>query len=231
MMTRRQVIAGSTAGMVAGAVPFSQILLAQRGQARGQEDTRLLEHVGREFTRLYKAVKRDGRFRSADLQASAINHRLMALTFPDIRAAAADALAKGGIPPADHAKHQRQIDEVKRFFGVDVSKELAIIGPSMSQPAAARAALAQLAREGLGPTLLKMADALEAQAQLMAVRERDGRDRVELVQASAPYCVLYPQLEQAMEITCVAAYWLGIPGAVSCAVALVWKLTWYYICF
>lgn len=218
MITRRQVIAAT--GVVAGAsmVPLSKIVDAQRPP---RSDEAVLDHVGREFARLYKIAK-TGAVRSEHLQSAAANFRLMAVTFPNdlVKAAAARG---DSVQPQDHALHARQVQEVRRRFGLDISNE------AMPVPAGdRRATLARLSREGLAPTLLQIAASLEDRAAQIARRE-GAATPFQLAQFN-PYCSYLSASNAAMDIMCAAAFWLGPQGAVSCAVATVSFWSYYYLC-
>ena len=217
VITRRRVVAATGVVLGASLVPLSRIVDAQRAQ---RADDAVLDHVGREFARLYRIAKSQP-VRAEHLQSAAANFRLMAVAFPDqlVKTAA----ARGPLESQDHTQHERQIQEVRKRFGMDISAE----APPPPNPDR-RAVAARLAREGLAPTLLQIAASLETRAEQLAVR--DGVPTpFRLVQN--PYCVYLPAANTAMDILCAAAFWLGPQGAVSCAVATASYWTYFYLCY
>ncbi len=82
------------------------------------------------------------------------------MTYPDVR-----AQARKPRKPHDHRARARQVDEVQRMFGIDLSNEPEPAPLSAADDARVRE---RIGREGVGPTLLRMADAAEAKAARMA---------------------------------------------------------------
>ena len=129
------------AGTLAG--PLARLTLAQPAQSM---DESVLRHVGKEMARLYKVTRLQTMY-AEHYETLAANLRLLALAFPDIRAA-----ARKPPPPHDHRAHARRVEEVRKHLGIDISGEPE---PAPLTAAAEARLRTQLAKEGIGPTLLR----------------------------------------------------------------------------
>ncbi|MEQ1896297.1 MAG: hypothetical protein ABL971_02785 [Vicinamibacterales bacterium] len=217
-LPRRQffVTAGlGAAGTLAG--PLAQLTLAQPAQTL---DESVLRHVGKELARLY-TVTRSQPMYAEHYQTLAANLRLLALSFPDIRAA-----ARRPRPLHDHGAHARRVEEVRKHLGIDISGEPEPAPLTAAEEARLRT---QLAKEGLGPTLLRMADA--AQARATQVAKMGGAPQFRNAQ-SGQWCTLQPAVEVAVTVVCssYAALLDGAQAAVACAVAQIVIIIWRWVC-
>lgn len=213
----RRLFMGSVAGAGAGlALPLVTIAEPR------QEADPVLMHVGREMARLYKQ-QRSGRFFAEHYASLASNLRLMALVFPDIRALATRKPSRHHDTPAEHLK---RAEEVRRQFGIDISGEPMPAPLSAAEEAKARA---QLALEGLGPTLVKMAELADARGR---DRARNGNaPHVHRVQYN-PYCVYMPVLKMVATLVCIPVAALLNPALYMtvCSVAMVTQMVWEWVC-
>jgi hypothetical protein len=219
--TSRRLFLGNVAGAGAGlALPLVTI-----AQSRQKEADPVLVHVGREMARLYKQ-QRSGPFFAEHYASLAASLRLMALVFPDIRELARRRPRR---PVDDHAEHMKRADEVRKHFGIDISREASL--PTISAADEARMRR-QLAFEGLAPTLLKMADLAEARGREMA---RNGKaPQIQRVQEASPWCPYFPVLVTVQELVCLPV-WTVIPGGQAtwisvCSVAIVTRVVWQWFC-
>lgn len=208
-----------TAGLGAAgalALPLTPLGAAQQAPSR---DDAVLHHVGREMARLYTVTRSQPMYAEHYLTLAA-NLRLLAMVFPDIRAAARRPLVH------DHAAHGRRVEEVRRHFGLDISGEPEIAPLSGPDEARVRA---KLAKEGLAPTLNQMADLAEARAAQVA--RSGGVPQLRHVQ-SGLWCTLQPAVEFAVQVVC-ANFVLGaggVQGQVACAVAQMTIIVWRWVC-
>lgn len=203
------------AGTLAG--PLARLTLAQPAQSM---DESVLRHVGKEMARLYK-VTRSQTMYAEHYETLAANLRLLALAFPDIRAA-----ARKPPPPHDHRAHARRVEEVRKHLGIDISGEPE---PAPLTAAAEARLRTQLAKEGIGPTLLRMADAAEARASQMA--RTGGSPQFKSAQFGQ-WCTLTPAVELAYTIVC-SSYAASLGGAqalVACYVSQVVVIIWRWAC-
>jgi hypothetical protein len=208
-----------TAGLgAAGALTVPAAFLS--GQTPSRDDA-VMHHVGKELARLYKLQRRRN-LHAEHYESVAANLRLLAMLYPDIRAE-----ARKPRKPHDHRRRAREAEEVRKAFGVDISTE-----PEPAPLTAAEEARVRglLSREGLGPTLLKMADAAEAKAARMA-RTPDARP-FRNAQWSGLFCNFQPEIEVASQVICDLSY-AGIGGAqvvVACRVSMIVVVVWRWIC-
>lgn len=203
------------AGTLAG--PLTQLTGAQPAQTM---DESVLRHVGKEMARLYKVTKSQPMY-AEHFQALAANLRLLALAFPDVRAA-----ARKPRPPHDHGAHARRVEEVRKHLGIDISGEPEPAPPSAAEEVRVRALLA---KEGIGPTLLRMADAAEARAAQVA--KMGGAPQFRNAQFGQ-WCTLQPALEMAYTLVCssYAFSFGGAQAAVACYVSQVVVIIWRWNC-
>ena len=208
-----------TAGLgAAGALAPSLAPLGAAQQAPSRDDA-VLQHVGREMARLYRVTRSQPLYAEHYLTLAA-NLRLLAMVFPDIRAAARRPLVH------DHAAHGRRVEEVRRHFGLDISGEPD--SAPLSGPDEARVR-GKLAQEGLAPTLNQMADLAEARAAQVA--RSGGAAQFRHVQ-SGLWCTFQPAVEFAVQIVC-ANFVLsagGVQAQVACAVAEMTVIVWRWVC-
>ncbi len=215
----------TTAGLATGgaiALPFAPHLSAQKA---GDPVNPALILAGKEFARLYKHGKSGRPLYSEHFQSAAANFRLFAATLSDdlVKQAARDRR-----PIDHHAMHLRRRAETKRLLGVDIDEpEMPV--PSPDEQARIRA---QIAKEGLAPTLLRIADMFDARAAQVA--RNGGRGNLQNVQDQNPWCTLVPSYTMAMSILCNPIIGL-IAGAnvtlgVSCVVAWTGSLILQWVC-
>lgn len=209
-----------TAGLgAAGAMTLPLSRLAAQRQPPSRDDA-VMDHVGREFALLYMAAKR-GPLYAEHYQSIAANLRLMAMVYPDVRAA-----AKKSRGPHRHDRRARDVEEVRKHFGIDISGEPEPAPLTAADEAKARA---QLAAEGLGPTLLRMADAAAAKASQVARVSDAGRFR------SAQWylmCTYQPVAQVASVVICEVAQQGagGAPVQIACRVSQVVVVLWSLVC-
>jgi len=209
-----------TAGLgAAGALTVPAAFVSSQTPSR---DDVVLHHVGRELARLYKVHRRQNLF-AEHYETFAANLRLLAIVYPDLRSAAHKPRK-----PHDHRRRAREVDEVRKAFGVDISGEPEPAPLSAADDARVRA---RLGREGLGPTLLRMAEAAEAKAARVA---RSG--------SAAPFrnvqlewgmgCRFEPEIQLASVIICdlASAGVGGAPAQVACRVSQIVVVLWRWFC-
>lgn len=208
-----------TAGLgAAGALTVPAAFVS--GQTLSREDA-VMDHVGKELARLYKLQRRRN-LHAEHFETVAANLRLLAMLYPDIR-----AHVRKPRTPHDHRMRARKLEDVRRAFGVDISNEPEPAVLSAADEARVRGLLA---REGLGPTLLKMADAAEARAARMA-RTPDARP-FKNAQWSGLFCNFQPEIEVASQVICDLSY-AGVGGpqvVVACRVSMIVVVVWRWIC-
>lgn len=207
-----------TAGLgAAGALTVPAALVS--GQTPSREDA-VLHHVGKELARLYTLQRRQN-LHAEHYETVAANLRLLAMLYPDIRAD-----ARRPRKPHDHRERARKLADVRKAFGIDISNEPEPATPSATEDARVRGLLA---REGLGPTLLRMADAAEAKAARMA-RNPDARPFRNA--QSGLFCLFQPEIEVASQIICdLSTAGIGGPQVVvACRVSMVVVVVWRWLC-
>lgn len=206
-----------TAGLgAAGALAVPAGFAAAQAPSR---DDAVMHHVGKELARLYK-LQRQRNLQAEHYQTVAANLRLLAMLYPDLRPE-----ARKPRRPHDHRLRARNLDAVRREFGIDISGEPE---PAPRSPAEEARVRELLAREGLAPTLLRMADVAEARAARMASNPDAQRFR----NAQGLFCNFQPEVEVASQIVCDLAS-IGAGGAqvvVACRVSLVVVVLWRWIC-
>jgi len=188
-------------------------------QAPSRDDA-VMQHVGKELSRLYK-LQGQQNLQAEDYQTVAANLRLLAMGYPDLRAE-----ARKPRKPHDHRMRARNLEGARKAFGIDLSGEPESAARSAAEEARVRDLLA---REGLGPTLLRMADAADARAARMARNPDAQRFR----NAQGLFCLFQPEVEVASQIVCDLAN-IGVGGApivVACRVSLVVVVLWKWICW
>ena len=209
-----------TAGLgAAGALALPLSPLGAAPQAPSQ-DNAVLHHAGREMARLYKTMK--GRPLYAEhYETLAANLRLMAMVFPDIRTE-----ARKPRRAHDHGGHARRVEEVRKHLGIDISQEPE---PAPLQAAEDARVRAQLAAEGLGPTLLRMAAAAEAKAAQVA---QNGQAPQFRDAQFGQWCTLTPAVEVAATLVCSSfvVSWGGAQAITACYVAQVVITIWRWVC-
>ena len=209
-----------TAGLgAAGALALPLSPLGAAPQAPSRDDA-VLHHVGREMARLYKTMKARPLY-AEHYETLAANLRLMAMVYPDIRAE-----ARKPRRAHDHGGHARRVEEVRKHLGIDISGEPEPAPPSAAEEARLRT---QLAKEGLGPTLLRMADAAEAKAMQVA---RMGAAPEFRNAQFGQWCTLTPAVELAYTIVC-SSYAASLGGAqalAACYVSQVVVILWRWVC-
>lgn len=209
-----------TAGLGAAgalAVPLSPLGAARETPSR---DDAVLDHVGHEMARLYSLSRRQNLF-AEHYQTMAANLRLLAMVYPDIRAGA----RKPG-RPHDHGRRVREVEEVRKAFGIDISNEPEPAALPKADEARVRE---RFGREGAGPTLLKMAEAADAKAAQMA-RSSSGP----ALKHAQWYllCNYQQEIQLASQIICDVSY-AGVGGAqvaVACRVSQVVVVLWRLVC-
>lgn len=216
---RRTVLGGGGAaalGLVLGKVGH-----AQQAPASTVNDA-VLDQLGREFARLYRASKASV-VRSEHLQSAAAGFRIMAVAFPD-QVLKASARRFDVDAPANHSAHRRQAEEVRRRFGMDIGNEVPTLpGPEL------RVVMRRLAREGLAPTLLRMAQEFEARAGQLARKELSGSS-IHLVQGPNVWCAYLTAAEAARDAMCAAAMFFGPQAQAACAAAVAMYWSYYALC-
>ena len=209
-----------TAGLgAAGALAPSLAPLGAAQQAPSRDDA-VLQHVGREMARLYTLTRSQPLYAEHYLTLAA-NLRLLAMVYPDIRQA-----ARTPRPVHDHTAHARRVEEVRKHLGIDISGEPEPAPLSGVEDARVRA---QLAKEGFGPTLLRMADAAETRAAQVA--RNGGAVPYRHVQ-SGLWCTLQPAVQTASYLVCTS-YAASIGGAqalTACYVSQVVVIIWQWFC-
>jgi len=207
-----------TAGLgAAGALTVPAAFVSAQAPTR---DAAVMHHVGKELARLYKLRRRQN-LQPEHFQTIAGNLRLLAMVFPDVRAEARKPKRRSH----DHGMRARQIEEVRKHLGIDISNEPEPAPLSDAEESRLRA---QLAAEGLGPTLLRMADAAEARADQMA--RAGGGIPFRNVQSN-PWCTLVPAVRVANIVVCGTIFsGTGLPGTVACYVSQLVYLIWDWSC-
>lgn len=209
-----------TAGLgAAGALTLPLAPMGAAPQAPSR-DGAVLHHVGREMARLYTTMKTRPLY-AEHYETLAANLRLMAMVFPDIRAE-----ARKPRRAHDHGGHARRVEEVRKHLGIDLSQEPE---PAPLSPAEDARVRALLAKEGLGPTLLRMAEAAEAKAAQVA---RAGQGQPFRNAQFGQWCTLQPAVELATTLVC-SSYALSFGGAqavTACYVAQVVITIWRWVC-
>ncbi|MGE0392238.1 MAG: hypothetical protein AB7I25_00375 [Vicinamibacterales bacterium] len=209
-----------TAGLgAAGALTVPAAFVSSQTPTR---DEAVMHHVGKELARLYRLHRRQNLF-AEHYETFAANLRLLAVVHPDLRGA-----ARKPRKPHDHRMRARQAEEVRQAFGIDISNEPEPAALSAKDEARVRE---QLGREGIGPTLLRMADAAEAKAARMARSGNAPPFRNAQLEWNLA-CRFEPEIQLASQIICDVAS-TGVGGAqaqVACRVSVIVVYLWRWLC-
>lgn len=209
-----------TAGLgAAGALTLPTAFVSSQAPSR---DEAVMHHVGRELARLY-VVHRRQNFFAEHYETFAANLRLLAMVHPDLRSA-----ARKPRKPHDHRLRARQVEEVRKAFGIDISDEPE---PAPLPPADDARVRERLGREGIAPTLLRMADAAEAKAARVARSGTGSPFRNAQLEWNLA-CRFEPEIQLASTIICDAAM-IGAGGApvqVACRVSQIVVVLWRWFC-
>lgn len=201
--------ASATAGVAGAGVGAMMPLEAAQPFRR----ERVLDHVGKEFARLY-GLARDGRAQGEHLHALANNLRLWAT----VDGENLDAMVLRGLRATNfgarrHQLHGRMTRELKQRFGMDVPEGIEV---TPLQPDTIRQIETTLRQQGLTPTLLELANRFDVQGDRLA--RRGALPPLQMAQSTT--CDALWVLELARDAVCAAAPFLGHQGSVACAVAV-----------